>query len=66
MTVYDEESGGAKKQVTEGSFLYHLYFQIIKINGIYKIILVKPGFCMALELRDRSVQIGRASCRERV
>lgn len=41
------------------SFLDHLYFQIIKLDGIDKAVLIETGFGMAFELVDRDVEPDR-------
>ena len=40
-------------------FLYHMNFQIIKINGINKMILAKPDLIKTLEFPDRGFQPDR-------
>ena len=42
-------------------FFYDMNFQIIKINGLDKIILRESGFIMALEIPDRSIKPDRLS-----
>ena len=51
-----KKAGARKKTGDRGIILYHLYFQIIKINRIYKIILIKSSLGMPFKLCDRGVQ----------
>ena len=37
-------------------FFYYLDLQIVKIDGVHEIILIKPGLAVSLELSDSGVQ----------